>query len=265
MRSTFECRISFEDVFESYRNQKRKSMTDKASYKEQLPKLIGLRGIDAEIFDLRSKKESFPVRIKELEDSVSSKKGSLGQAEDEYKRLQVSKNEKENEMQAKEEKIKKHEADLYQLKNNVEYKVKQDEIASVKADVSLIEDEIIRLFDEIEAAKGRVEKEKAVFEEEKKKIEREKQEIKAEEQELDKRLGELTAKRAEYTNDVTPELLAEYERILEKRGRVALARIAGEFCGECNMQLRPQVINDVKLRNNPVFCENCARMLYEEE
>ena len=237
-------------------------MTDKPSYKEQLPTLIALRDIDTEIFDLRSRKESFPVRINELESSLNSKKGSLGQAEEEYKRLQVTKNEKENDMQAKEEKIKKHETDLYQLKNNVEYKAMQDGIASIKADVSLIEDEIIRLFDEIEAAKAKIEKEKAVFEEEKKKIEQEKQRIKAEEQELDKRLNELTAKRTGCAKEVTPDLLAAYERILKNRGRVALARIEGEFCGECNMQLRPQVINDVKIRSNPVFCENCRRMLY---
>ena len=240
-------------------------MPNEQNYKEQIERLITLQQTDSEIFDLQSRKDEIPVRLKEMDDSLNDKKGGMEQAEEEYKRLQVAKNEKETEMQAKEEKIKKHEGELYQIKNNKEYKALQDEIDSIKADVSLIEEDIIRYFDDIEAAQKKLDEEKKIFEDEKNAVEKEKQLIKAEEQELTKQLGDLKAKREECTKSIDPELLSRYTRILEKWGRVALAKIEGEFCSECNMQLRPQIINEIRQCKEPVFCENCARILYEKK
>ena len=80
-----------------------------------------------------------------------------------------------------------------------------------------------------------------------------------------KKLEGLIAARAEQAKEIAPDIIKPYERIKKGRGRVALAKIEDGFCGECNMQLRPQVINEVRLRQKAVFCENCARMLYEEE
>jgi predicted nucleic acid-binding Zn-ribbon protein len=240
-------------------------MPNEQNYKEQLEKLIILQEADSQLFDLQVKKDNIPIRLKEMDDSLNDKKGGMEQAEEEYKRLQVAKNEKENEMQTKEEKIKKHDGELYQIKNNKEYKALQDEIDSIKADVSLIEEDIIRFFDEIEAAQKKLDEEKKIFEDEKNAVEKEKQTIKTEEQELTKQLGELNAKREECVKSIDSELLTRYARILEKWGRVALARVEGEFCGECNMQLRPQIINEVRQKKKPVFCENCVRILYEKE
>ena len=79
------------------------------------------------------------------------------------------------------------------------------------------------------------------------------------------RLGELDAKRAGFIQDIDKGILSKYEKILENRGGTALGRVNGEFCGACHMTLRPQVINEAKLKKNPVFCENCARILYEKK
>ncbi|MBD3427273.1 MAG: hypothetical protein GF409_08670 [Candidatus Omnitrophica bacterium] len=240
-------------------------MPEETNYKEQLPKLITLQTIDSDIFDLKSKLEEIPRKMQEMDQSLDDKKGGMEKADQEYKALQVAKNEKENEMQAKEEKIKKHEGDLYQIKNNKEYKALQEEIESIKADVSLIEEDLIQLFDDIEEARKKLEEEKKKFEEEKQQVEKNKQVLKAEESALKKQLEELNAKREECVKSVDLGLLGQYNRILNKWGRVALTRIEGEFCGECNMHLRPQIINEVKQKKKPIFCENCARLLYEQE
>jgi predicted nucleic acid-binding Zn-ribbon protein len=240
-------------------------MTENTDMKEQIQKLVKLQELDSEIFDLRSKKETFPARLKEMDDSLESKKTGAKTAEDELKKLQVAKSEKETEMQAKEDQIRKHEGDLFQIKNNKEYTALKQEIESIKADVSLLEDAIITLLDQIEAAQSRCEEEKKLFEAEKQSTDKEKESIKSEEKVLDQRLSELSAKRAEFLKEVDANILPRYQRILENRGKVAITKIDGEFCGECNMTLRPQIINEAQLRKNLVFCENCGRMLYVEE
>lgn len=234
-------------------------------YKQEIKKLIQLQLMDAELYDVRAKCEAFPLRLAEMDKVLESKKGALNKAEDDMKKLLVAKNQKEVEMQSKEELIKKHQGQLFQIKNNKEYTALQQEILNIKADVSKVEEEILNFFDKIDAGKALCEKEKKAFEEEKKSVEAEKAAVKAEEKTAADELQTVLSKREACVADIDPELLALYQRILKGRGRVALARLNGEFCGECGMMLRAQIINEAKLKKEAVLCENCSRMLYTEE
>jgi len=238
---------------------------ENANIPEQLGKLKVLQALDTDIFDVKSRKEEIPVRIKEMDEILAGKEGGMKAAEEELKRLQVTKNAKENDMKAKEEKTSKHEAELYQIKNNKEYSALQKEIDSIKADISLLEEEILKYFDDIEAAQARLDDEKKAFEEEKKKADREKGLIKEEEKQLTDRLTELTAKRSEAAGGVEQDILEQYEKILKLRGRTALAAVKDHSCSECNMTLRPQVINEAQMKKQIVYCENCSRILYAED
>ena len=65
----------------------------------------------------------------------------------------VRQKEKENDLLSREEKIKKLMAQLYSLKSNKEYQAMEMEIKGLKADKSLLEDDILRCFDAVEAAR----------------------------------------------------------------------------------------------------------------
>jgi len=236
-----------------------------ANVKEQIEKLIRLQEVDAEIYDLEEKKEYFPARISEIDSSLETRTSGITAAEEELKKIQVEKNDKENQIKGKEEQIAKHEADLNQIKTNKEYKALLDEINNIKADISVIEDGVIAILDRIDEAQAKIEEEKKIFDEEKAKTDKEKEIIKAEEKEVDARLSELTGKREGFLQGVDKEILATYERIRENRGKIAIAKINGSLCGECNMTLRPQVINEAKMKKKITFCETCSRILYAEE
>ncbi len=240
-------------------------MPENTDYKQEIKKLVEPQIMDSEIYDLTSRKETFPVRLKEMDDSLNAKMGGMQAAEENLKGLQVAKNDKENQMQAAEEKIQKHETDLYQIKNNKEYSALKQEMESIRADISLLEEDIIKFLDDIDAGKTQLDEEKKIFEEEKASVEKEKGSINAEEKQLDEQLAQLASKRAELSAAVDPGILGKYQKILDKRGRVALAKISEEFCGACNMHLRPQIINEAELKQDLVFCENCTRMLYIDD
>ena len=127
------------------------------------------------------------------------------------------------------------------------------------------EEEIIVILDEIESAKNKVEEEKKKFEEEKEKVEKEKAVINQESDKEKKRLEDLLARREELVSSIEKKVYDRYQRILDNRGRVALTVLNNDFCGECNMQLRPQIINEVRLSKGLVFCENCGRIIHAEE
>ncbi|MBU0683201.1 MAG: C4-type zinc ribbon domain-containing protein [Candidatus Omnitrophota bacterium] len=240
-------------------------MEQKNTIKEEIAKLIEVQKLDSEKFDLESQIEACPIKIEELDQLLELKKTHMLKSEEELKKLQVFKGEKETEMMAREEKIAKHKTDLYLIKSNKEYSALQQEIKSIEADVSLLEEEIIDCFDKIEEAQKIKDTAKAVFETEEKKIKEEKKSIQENKDQLMVKVDELEAKRKGLISKVDPSVLARYERLSKKKGKSALAKLSGGFCGGCNMQLRPQVVNDVQIQKDLVFCENCARILYVEE
>lgn len=231
---------------------------------EALKKLLILQETDGKIFDINAELEDFPLRLKRVEESLESKRSGMKEAEDALKALQVRKNEKETDIETKETKIKKYQADLFGIKNNKEFQSLQQEIGNIKADISVIEDELLFLFDGIEAAKTRFEEEKKKFEQEKMISDKEKAAIKEKEGELTAALTSYEVKRKELSSDIDPIVLGQYQKILNKWGRTAVSLIVGEFCGECNMQLRPQIINEASMGRRIVLCENCSRILYAE-
>ncbi|MBL7073390.1 MAG: hypothetical protein ISS33_06430 [Candidatus Omnitrophica bacterium] len=239
-------------------------MKQTVNIKEEIKKLVEVQKLDAEKYDLQSMLETFPEKIQEMDVLLEAKKNEAQNTGEELKTLQVLKNEKETEMQIKEEKINKHKTDLYKIKNNKEYTALEQEIKSIEADVSILEEEIIGYFDKIEEARILSEKNKTAFEMEGKKIEQKKTEIAAEEKELTEKLIKIDNARSSLTKDIAPRILEVYERIIKNKGRIALAKVNGDFCGGCNMQLRPQIVNDAKLQKNIVSCENCGRMIYAQ-
>ena len=240
-------------------------MTDEINMHEEILRLIKLQEIDSEIFDLEEQKNSFPEQIKEMDESLESKKGGMEESDAEVKSLKVSKNDKESEMRLKEEKIAKHESELYQIKNNKEYQALVKEIGGIKADVSLLEEDILKLFDEIEEAQKKLENEKTIFNNEKQRVEEEKNKIKASEKELLDKIDGMKKEHDEIVTAISPEIFKKYDAILKNRGRVALAKVNNGFCSACYMQLLPQVVNEAQMKKKITFCNYCARMIYADD
>lgn len=232
--------------------------------KEELRKLIDLQAVDCLIFDTRSMLEEFPAKISRMQESLELKKKEMQEAESELKKLQVLKNEKETDISSKEAKIKKYQSDLYGIKNNKEFQSLQQEIGSIKADISVTEDSLLELFDSIESAKARLEEEKKKFDAEASVSDKEKETIRSQEKDLAAELSGHVSRRDKLAAQIDPDVLVQYRKILDKWGRTAVATVKGEFCGECNMHLRPQIINESRLGKNLVFCESCSRILYAE-
>lgn len=240
-------------------------MEQHKTIKEQIGFLIELQAIDWEIYVFNREKEDMPSRIKAIEDKLENEKIDIKEAEDALKNLQVKLKEKEVSLQQKEEEIKKLQTQLYQLKTNKEYSTMLTEISGIKADNSLIEEEIIKFMDEIEGAKKKIVTEKELFKEEEITSQKEKDSIDKRAKELESKLFELLAKREKITPNIEKQIMARYERVLKNRDGLAMVRIEGGSCGGCHMNLPPQVISDVKLREDIIVCGSCSRILYIDD
>ncbi len=233
--------------------------------KSQLHNLINLQAIDTEIYALKAEKESMPKELKAIEDAFEEKKQQLANLEKNSQDLLKQRKDKETELAAKEEGVKKLQTQLYQLKTNKEYQTMLHQINDAKADGSVIEDKILELFNQADQAKVEIDKEKQKLQEEEKVVKE--QESKAEQRmkEMDGRIGQLEEQRKQALPGIDAKIISQYDRILANRDGLAIVSVKDNSCLGCNMYVPPQVINLIKMYECIITCEVCNRMLYINE
>ena len=229
---------------------------------EQIKILVELQKIDSEIYSLKKELEAHPVRQKQAEQDFEKKQASLKVAEADMKGLQVKQKSMEVDLGSKEDKIAKLGGQLYALKTNKEYQAMELEIKGLKADKSLLEEEILKFFDSIEAAKARVTKEKELLASEEKKFKETVEAIKKEAAALQADVTGHEEKRKAFLPNIDAKIMPQYERLLKNREGLAIAPIRNNACGGCNLGLPPQVVNEARGLEKFITCESCARMLY---
>ena len=232
------------------------------SVAELLNNLIELQEVDKAIFDFKKQLAEIPAKLKGLDSEIEAVALKVKQSGEELKRTQLEHKDKEIDLAEKENGIKKYRAQLYQVKTNAEYSALEKEIGGLMADKSILEEEILVMFDKIEAAEKIVREGKATLDEKKKKVETEKVEINLEKEKIEKEVAGLNEKRGVITPLIDKKTLSRYERILHNKEGVALVPIKGENCGGCFVNIPPQVINEIRLKDNIIYCDRCARMLY---
>ncbi len=106
---------------------------------------------------------------------------------------------------------------------------------------------------------------KEFLKEEESKLNEEKKRLNEEAARIKTELGNLKTQRAELALKVDKDILKKYERIIKNRDGLAVVPVANESCQGCFRIMPPQVINEIKMKSDLIFCENCTRILYIEE
>jgi len=237
-----------------------------ANILEQLQKLLQLQKIDAEIYELKRQLKDKPAYLEELQKKFDAKRAILKALEEKVKTVLLARKSKEGDLKAKEELIAKTNSQLSLIKTNKEYTAKLTEIENIKADMSIIEEQILKSYDESDAVNAEVEKEKASFAVEEKKYQTEKKEIEDVIRSCQDRIKVFEAERQLGVPSVSKALLSRYEKILANKDGLAIVPIIdGHSCGGCYMNVPAQVVNEMTKHEDFVLCEMCARILYLKE
>lgn len=234
--------------------------------KEDVKTLLTLQDIDLKIFNLQKQIEEKPRLIKQKEDALKKFHQNADSKNQAIKSIKVQIERKNLDLRDSEEKIKKLTSQLNIVKTNKEYAALVSEINNLKADKSLIEDEILQLMSstdsiekEIKAIKSNLEKEIDEFNEFKNKIENE-------EKLLRKDVEKLIAERKTITEKIDKITLDVYTRIMNnKNDKVAMSNADNGVCSSCFISLTTQDINMILKCKELVFCRSCSRILFISE
>ncbi len=232
---------------------------------DQIETLKQLQTLDGEIYRLRKQEQDKPLELEQITAEVAAQDTKVKAVETRVTALQLSQKGKEGDLQSREATIKKLQGQLFQLKTNREYTTMQHEISATKADNSVLEEEILKLFDAIDQTKQERQAEQQRLAKEQERLKTEQARIEQELAQIRERVARLERDRQSLIPAVPTQALRVYERILVVREGLALVPLLDNACGGCHRRMPPQVVNEVYLKAKLVTCENCSRILYFDD
>src|SRR5579863_2210936 len=223
---------------------------------------IRLQTLDDRAAELTKEIATLPKHIAEIEKKLESHQRRL-----DHDRAALSANQKdrkrlEGEIQASEQKISKLKTQMMEAKTNDQYRAFQHEIDFCQQEIRRHEDRILELMTESDPLEKAVKAAEAALAAEKKQVEEEKTRARERTAVDQKEINGLLVERTRILGEMAPKIASEYERIRKGRAGVAIVEVVQGRCSKCNMQLRPQFLQELKRQDAVMICESCKRMLY---
>lgn len=173
----------------------------------------------------------------------------------------------DSEIQDLDEQLKKYQQQLQSVKTSREYSALLNEIDGIKREVRTREDELLSLDETMAGSSSELDRREEEFPAEEAGYEEQMKEWRAEQAVLDSEIARANERAKSLRSELEPRLLKTFERIRHKRAGVAVARVdmvgpQTAACSACHVRLRPQLLSDLRLSKDTVFCESCKRILY---
>ncbi len=227
--------------------------------------LLRLQELDLRIETCKARESEIPKQKEKFLVQKERFEAELAEREEAIKRLQLAQRECEGDIEQKQAQVAKYDEQLFAVKKNEEYQALLHEIDLLKKQIGTQEERIISLMVELDDAKARFEEDQKRVKAEIEALDKQCAEVDAELSEAVKDRAALEEKREPLLEQVEPGLLSKYRRIrANKTTGPAVVPLRGEICSGCNMNVRPQIVNEV-LAGEIRACSQCGRLLYDRE
>jgi predicted nucleic acid-binding Zn-ribbon protein len=224
-------------------------------------KLLELQIADKEIRKLREEVAALPRRVAVIEQKLAGTKAHLEKALAAAKGDEANRKKFEAAIKDLQGKISKYRDQSLDVKTNEQYKALLHEIQFAEEEIRLNEDRILEVMVSVEARDKDVKAAEAELKAETAEIESEKQEARKVTAEDEKKLAEWNTKRDALRQEISEDILRQYERVAKFRG-TGLAEVRDQKCMGCQVMLRPQTYNEVRNGEKVMVCESCSRVYY---
>ena len=231
--------------------------------KEQLDGLWKLQEIDLNLQQIQEGRVRYPKELNRLDEKYQIEKDRVQKDKEKVELLEKERRKKEGNLSLEQEKIKRTEGHMFEVKTNKEYQALLNEIEMAKEANGREEEEILRLMDEIDEVKKNLAKREKEVKASLEKIEAEKKRIQEKMVQDDIGWKKQTERREALTQQMEKKLVRLYNTLKEKR-QIGVVRVKNETCQGCFLNIPPQTYIEVQKNNILIQCPHCNRILYFE-
>ncbi|MFN4977588.1 MAG: zinc ribbon domain-containing protein [Bacteroidota bacterium] len=236
------------------------------SVEEKLISLANLQKVESKLDDIAILKGELPIEVRDLEDEIQGLHARETRFEEEINGINDFIEQKKAAIAQSQDLVKKYEKQSDNVKNNREYEAITKELEMQTLEVKLADRHIKDANEEI-AEKARA------LDVIKKNIANKEANLKVKKGELDKIIAETEKEEQESRTHsekaraaVDPRLLTSFDRIRKNfRNGKAVVPVLRDACGGCYNAIPPQRQSEIRQHKKIIVCENCGRILVNEE
>jgi len=236
------------------------------SVEEKLTSLVTLQKIESKMDEIRILKGELPMEVADLEDEIQGLHARQTRIEEEINGVTDFIQQRKDAIKDAETLVKKYEKQSDDVKNNREFEAINKEMEMQQLEIKLAEKHIKDATEEIaekavllEKAKKNIANKESTLSNKKGELEK----IIAANEKEEKHFSKLAAEAKEH---VDSRLLTSYEKIRKSyRNGLAVVPVERDACGGCFYSIPPQKQSEIKQHKKVMVCENCGRILVDEE
>ncbi len=231
--------------------------------KEGLELLNKLQNYEDNIVETKSRIKEIPLSIKKLEDERESRKKIINDAKTKLDESIKTRNRFEKDIALIKEKISKYREQLNKSTTNKEYQGFISEIKFEEERILTIEENIIEEMLNSDLIMDEIREKEKEFETIADDYNKQIKELEHNMDYHNDKLKKIENERDELRNNITKDLLRIFDNLMKKKGGKAISIVETDFCGICNVKVRPQRLNELITTTNIFYCENCGRLLFK--
>ncbi len=233
--------------------------------KEQIDILVDLQAIEVEGIRVKSVLKGIEGKTKALDKQLKRAENAVIKESEELEALKKAYRDSESDVKDNVALIERNRDKMKAVKTNKEYQALLKGIDEMKERNSEIEERMLEQLEAIDAKESQVEKLREELETLKANVEAEKKGILKEEADGRKILSEIDGKVNKVAEAIDPRLMNLYSRVRARIKDVAIAPVRDCVCTGCNMNIPPQMFNELQQVEGVEICPHCQRMIYWEK
>jgi len=229
--------------------------------KEQLKLLEELQRHDARLQELEAARKAIPEKLESMRKDLALIETMLTRERAELDEAERWRRDKADEMKMEESQLTKAKSKLSQVKNSKEYMATQREVETLRKMSAETEEKLTQFTDAGKTARDKIDGHSSEVDKLRQTVDREEKASKEKLASLEKEIVKIRSGRDSATQAVRPDVLKKYNAIKMRRG-LAIVPVVNGTCRGCNMNIPPQLFNQLQRGNAIEFCPACHRIIY---
>ncbi len=232
---------------------------------DKIDVLKRVQSLKNKINELEASQERRKQDVQKKKVHIEKEKTLAERKQEEKTEVQKDIDRKELDLKTNEGEVTKYNVQLNSIKTNKEYSALISEIGSKKADMSILEDEILDTMSRLEIANQGYVKATEDLRNEEESLKDLINSVDAEIKETGIEIEKIKNEQKKYIDLLDEHSLKNYNRLSNIKGGKAIVPVIGNVCGGCSMNITTQTLNELMGSKDLVFCRSCSRILYLDE
>jgi predicted nucleic acid-binding Zn-ribbon protein len=207
-------------------------------------------------------RDTVPEELTDVDRAYRERVDAITALEERLEQAELERRHAEGELTDLQEKQKKYQGQLRSVQSSREYGAFLNEIDGVEKLIRGTEDRVLTLEEEIESAQKDLAARRESLPGETEEHEEKLKDWRATQRAIDEELATAQKEIEELERDIPPKERAEFHRLIDKKGGLAIVRVTNASCSACHVKVRPAAMQVLKAGREVVYCDSCKRILY---